>query len=171
MQRSASSGPGEYLCDPTQGAGGAADLPAAQVLDLCRDFEQLPCPRCGTAASRLRRRVRELHDLGDPMLGVPRRLRVLLSQHCCPGCNAYFSADAADLAPPRSRYTHRVSRLAVRLVAEDGLPYRPAAWHLWRDHRVFVPFATIQNWVESAGEKSLVPRRPRGLPGSGARRL
>ena len=42
---------------------------------------------------------------------------------------------------------------AVRLVVEDGLPYRPASWHLWRDHRVFVPFATIQNWVEAGGEK------------------
>jgi len=42
----------------------------------------------------------------------------------------------------------------VRLVAEDGLPYRAASWHLWRDHRVFVPFATLQNWVEAAGEKS-----------------
>ena len=44
--------------------------------------------------------------------------------------------------------------LAIRLVAEDNLPYRTASWHLWRDHRVFVPFATIQNWVEAAGEKS-----------------
>jgi hypothetical protein len=43
--------------------------------------------------------------------------------------------------------------LAVRLVVEDGLPYRPASWHLWRDHRVFVPFATIQNWVEAGGKK------------------
>jgi hypothetical protein len=42
--------------------------------------------------------------------------------------------------------------LAVRLVVEDGLPYQIASWHLWRDHRVFVPFATIQNWVEAAGE-------------------
>jgi hypothetical protein len=33
------------------------------------------------------------------------------------------------------------------------LPYRAASWHLWRDHRVFVPYATIQNWVEAAGEK------------------
>ena len=24
---------------------------------------------------------------------------------------------------------------------------------LWRDHRVFVPFATIQNWVEAGGKK------------------
>ena len=45
------------------------------------------------------------------------------------------------------------SELAVRLVAEDGLPYQAASWHLWRDHRVFVPYATIQNWVEAAGEK------------------
>jgi hypothetical protein len=43
-----------------------------------------------------------------------------------------------------------VQQKAVRLVVEDGLPYRSASWHLWRDHRVFVPFATIQNWVEAA---------------------
>ena len=38
-----------------------------------------------------------------------------------------------------------------REVAEDGLPYRAASWHMWRDQRVFVPFATIQNWVEASG--------------------
>jgi hypothetical protein len=42
------------------------------------------------------------------------------------------------------------------------LPYQVASWHLWRDHRVFVPYATIQNWVEAAGEKT---------PGDYARRL
>jgi len=51
-------------------------------------------------------------------------------------------------------YTHRAVALAVRLVVEDGLPYRAASWHLWRDHRVFVPFATIRNWVEAGGKKS-----------------
>ena len=56
-------------------------------------------------------------------------------------------------ALPKSRYTLRVVALAVRLVVEDGLPYRAAAWHLWRDHRVFVPFATLQNWVETGGKK------------------
>jgi hypothetical protein len=39
------------------------------------------------------------------------------------------------------------------LVVEDGLPYRTASWQLWRDYRVFVPYATIQNWVEAAGKK------------------
>src|SRR5581483_5403786 len=46
--------------------------------------------------------------------------------------------------------------LAVRLGVEEGLPYQAASWHLWRDHRVFVPSATIQNWVEAGGGK----RRP-----------
>jgi hypothetical protein len=55
--------------------------------------------------------------------------------------------------PPGSHYTQRVIALAVRLVVEDGLPYRLASWHLWRDHRVFVPFATLQNWVEAGGKK------------------
>ena len=68
-------------------------------------------------------------------------------------CRKYFNIDLSDVAPPGSHYTHRVIELAVRLVVEDGLPYRPASWHLWRDHRVFVPFATIQNWVEAGGKK------------------
>ena len=67
-----------------------------------------------------------------------------------------FAADLSDLAPPGSHYTHRVISLSVRLVAEDGIPYRAASWHLWRDHRVFVPFATIQNWVEAGGKKGAV---------------
>jgi hypothetical protein len=65
----------------------------------------------------------------------------------------HFSFGKHNLAPPGSHYTHRVISLAVRLVVEDGLPYRAASWHLWRDHRVFVPFATLQNWVEAAGGK------------------
>jgi hypothetical protein len=44
--------------------------------------------------------------------------------------------------------------LAVRPVVEDGLASRPAHWHLWRDHHVFVPFATIQHWGEAGGKKA-----------------
>jgi hypothetical protein len=62
---------------------------------------------------------------------------------------------------PKCHYTRRVVALAVRLVVEDGLPYRSASWHLWRDHRVFVPFATVQNWVEAGGEKGGSLRRRR----------
>jgi hypothetical protein len=67
-----------------------------------------------------------------------------------------------DLAVPNGHCTHRVVELVVRCVVEDGLPYRTASWHLWREHRVFVPFATIQNWVEAAGEEK---------PGRGRRRV
>src|SRR5262249_59346632 len=88
------------------------------------------------------------------------------SQHYCTPCRKYFSADLSGLAPPGSQYTHRVMDLAVRLVVEDGLPYRPASWHLWRDHRVFVPFATIQNWVEAGGKKGAGGHGHR-LPGLG----
>jgi hypothetical protein len=76
----------------------------------------------------------------------------------------------SDLAAPKARYTHRVVALAVRLVFEDGLPYQAARWHLWRDDRVFVPFATIQNWVEAGGKKGSRPDRDR-LPRLGPRRL
>jgi hypothetical protein len=79
---------------------------------------------------------------------------VAYSKHRCRCCGRHFSADLSDLAPPGSHYTHRVITLAVRLAVGDGLPYRAASRHLWRDHRVFVPFATAQNWVEAAGEKS-----------------
>ena len=99
--------------------------------------------------------------MGNLDLWGPRELVVTYSQHYCTQCRKYCSADLSDLAPPGSQYTHRVIALAVRIVVEDGLPSRPASWHLWRDHRVFVPFATLQNWVEAGGEKGA------GTPGPG----
>jgi hypothetical protein len=62
--------------------------------------------------------------------------------------------DLSDIAACGSHYTNAVVELAVRIVVEDGLPYREASWHLWRDHRVFVPFSTIQNWIEASGKKN-----------------
>lgn len=75
---------------------------------------------------------RTLHDLGDLY---------------------HFNLDLTDWASPGSHDPHRVVHMAVRLVVEAGLPYRPASWHLWRDHRVFVPFATIQHGVEAGGKQ------------------
>jgi hypothetical protein len=114
--------------------------------------------------------TRTLHDLGDPVGGRPREIRLTYSQHHCTRCRHYFTADMSDLAAPKARYTHRVVALAVRLVVEDGLPYQTASWHLWRDHRVFVPFATIQNWVEAGGKKG-GRSNPGRLPRLGPRRL
>jgi hypothetical protein len=102
--------------------------------------------------------------------GRPRDIRLTYSQHHCTRCRRYFTANLSDLAAPKARYTHRVVALAVRLVVEDGLPYQAASWHLWRDHRVFVPFATIQNWVEARGEKGGPSHRGR-LPRLGPRQL
>jgi hypothetical protein len=146
-------GPGEYRPDPTEGITRIEDLPKPKVLRRSRNFKRRPCPRCGHNAYRDRQFERTLHDLGDLLSGKPHDIRLTYSQHFCSKCRKYFNADTSDLAPPGSHYTHRVIGLAIRLVVEDGLPFRAASWHLWRDHRVFVPYATIQNWVEAGGEK------------------
>ena len=146
-------GPGQYRPDPTEGITRVEDLPRPNVSVRSRNYRRRRCPKCDGSAYRLRTVVRTLHDLGDCIAGRPRNLCITYSQHRCPHCDFYFNADMSDLALPNAHYTHRVVALAIRVVVEDGLPYRPASWHLWRDHRVFVPFATIQNWVEAAGEK------------------
>lgn len=147
-------GPGEYLPDVTEGISRVEDLPKPRVIARSRNYKRCSCPRCRRSAYRLRCVQRLLHDVGDLVSGQPCDIQLTYSQHHCPHCGQYFNADTSDLALPGSHYTHRVVALAVRLVVEDGLPYRAASWHLWRDHRVFVPFATIQNWVEAGGEKS-----------------
>ena len=108
-----------------------------------------------------------MHDLGDVYAGCPVDLLVTYSSYYCAHCQKYFNIDLSDVAPPGSHYTHRVIDLAVRVVVEDGLPYRPASWHLWRDHRVFVPFATLQNWVEAGGKKGATAHERR-VSGVGA---
>ena len=160
-------GPGAYVGDVTEGITRVEDLPKAKVVRRSRNYKRRACPGCGRRAYRLRTVRRVLHDVGDLVAGRPRDLEVTYSQHYCRRCQRYFNAEMDDLALPKSHYTHRVVSLGVRLVVEDGLPYRTASWHLWRDHRVFVPWATIQNWVEAAGEKSGTVDR-HGIPRRGA---
>jgi hypothetical protein len=145
--------PGEYVPDSTEGITRVEDLPEPLLFKRSRSYRRRPCPRCGHSSYRDGHGQRTLHDLGCLLRDRPRVLLVAYSRHYCTCCKRYFGADLCDLAPPGSHYTQRVIGLAVRLVVEDGLPYRIASWHLWRDHRVFVPFATLQNWVEAAGEK------------------
>jgi hypothetical protein len=146
-------GPGEYRPDPTEGIQRVEDLPRPKFVEQSRNYRQWPCPHCGRSAYRNRTFQRRLHDVGDLVSGRPREIVLTYSQHYCSACRKYFNVDTSELAPPGNHYTHRVMALAVRSVVEDGLPYRAASWRLWRDHRVFVPFATIQNWVEAGGEK------------------
>ena len=147
-------GPGEYRPDATEGITRIDDLPKPNVSLRSRNYRRRACPRCGHSSYRDSRGRRTLHDLGDPLTGRPRDLVVLYSRHFCSKCRKYFNADMTDLAHPGGHYTRRVVDTAVRLVVEDGLPYRAAGWALWRDHRVFVPYATIQNWVEAGGKKA-----------------
>jgi hypothetical protein len=147
-------GPGEYVPDVTEGITRVEDLPKPKIVRRSRSYLRRKCPHCGHSAYRDHVFTRTLHDLGDLVANRPRDIGVTYSQHCCSKCRRYFNADISDLADPNAQYTRRVVHVSVRLVVEDGLPYRAASWHLWRDHRVFVPFATIQNWVEATGKKS-----------------
>ncbi len=146
-------GVGEYRPDASEGITRVEDLPRPKIVRQSRNYKRRPCPNCGHSAFRHRELHRTLHDVGDLVSGRPRDIHLTYSQHRCSQCRRIFNADMSDLAAPAGRYTHRVVSLAVRVVVEDGLPYRAASWHLWRDHRVFVPYATIQNWVEAGGKK------------------
>ena len=148
------SGPGEYVPDPTEGVRRVEDLPQPTVQHRSRCKQTNRCPKCGYRAYRNKKRIRRLHDLGDVIHGRPREVELEAGEYVCSRCGGYFLADTSDIAPKGSHYTRRVIERAVRSVVEDGLPYRGASWRMWRDHRVFVPFATIQNWVEAAGGKS-----------------
>ena len=146
-------GPGAYVPDPTEGMVDVKDLPTPQCVPSSRNQPHTPCPRCAQLASRHKAGQRTLHDLGDVYTGRPVDLLVTSSSPYCAPCQQYCNIDLSDMAPPGSHDTHRVMEMAVRLVVEDSLPYRPASGHLWRDHRVFVPFATLQNWGEAGGKK------------------
>ena len=142
------SPPGDYIADASEGITRPEDLPAPRVERHSRNYPRRRCACCGHSARRYGVAHRRLHDLGDPRHDRPIDLILRQSKHRCRACRRCFLADASDLALPKSHYTLRVQRTAVRLVIEDGLPYRAASWHLWRDHRVFAPWPTIQNWVE-----------------------
>ena len=167
------SGPGVSVPDVTEGITRIKDLPQPHIESRSRNDSCRRRPFCGGRAGRWRVASRTVHDLGDPRCGRPIDLQVRSSTHRRPACRRRFSADPSDLAPPKAHDTHRVRQTAVRLVVEDGRPDRMASGHLGRDHRVFVPWATIQNGIEAAGEKKpgrRGNRRPRARAGPFQRR-
>ena len=148
------SGPGQYLPDATEGITRPEDLPKAKVIRRSRNFTHRPCPGAASPVSATGPASESCTTLAT-WLPVGHATSTSSTRSiAAPRCRKYFNADMSDYALPKAHYTHRVVSLAVRLVVEDGLPYQAASWHLWRDHRVFVPFATIQNWVEAGGKKA-----------------
>ena len=117
-------GPGESRPDPTEGITRVDDLPKPNISIRSRDYRRRPGPRCGRSSYRDGRGRRTLHDLGDTLTGRPRDIVVLHSRHSCTRCRRSFNADMTDLADPGSHDSRRVIDTAVRLVVEDGLPYR-----------------------------------------------
>ena len=147
-------GPGEDVPDPTEGIVDIKDLPRPQLVAYSRNHEHTPCPRCDHLASRHKCGQRTLHDLGDLSTGCPVDLRVTYSSHYCSQCRKYFNIDLSDVAPPGGHYTHRVIQMAVRLVVEDGWPYRPASGHLWRITASLCPVPPCRIGQRLGGKKA-----------------
>ena len=147
-------GPGEYLPDVTEGITRVEDLPKPRIVKRSRNYKRRPCPSCGRSAYR--DRVVRVHPArsgrpegrppggpGGHLLPAPLLpLRHLLQRrHGRPG------PAQGPLHPPRGGHG-RPAGGGGRLALSHG-QLAP-----WRDHRVFVPFATIQNWVEAGGKKA-----------------
>jgi len=49
-------------------------------------------------------------------------------------------------------HTRRAIHWALRLVREEGLNHRNACWRLYCEHQVFVPAATLKNWIKAASK-------------------
>lgn len=161
-------GPGADLADVTEGITRVETLPKARAILRSHNDNPRKCPRGGRGAYRLRGVERLRHDVGDLVSARPHESHLTSSQPHCSHGGQYFNAALSDVAPPGSQYTHRGVAVAVRLVVEDGLPYRAASWPRWRDHRGVVPVATSQHGVEASGKKSARASglgRPRLGPG------
>ena len=148
-------GPGAYLPDRTEGITRVEDLPSPVFARRSRNYRHRPLPTLRPLLLPRDGRGGILHDLGFPLRDRPRRLQVVYSKHYCAACRARTSTPTwRTWLRPAVTTPAGSSAWRPGSAVEDGLPYRTASWHLWRDHRVFVPFPTIQNWIEAAGKKS-----------------
>jgi transcription elongation factor Elf1 len=157
------SSPGAYRPDATEGIDNIHDLPTPHRRKQQRNRQFAHCPHCQKRSPRRRTVKRLLRDIGNHETGKPVEIEFTCSVHRCCDCEKYFNIDITDIAEPGSLYTKRVVDMAIRYVIEDGSPLRDACWRLWRDHRVFVPFSTIQNWIEAAGKKPTPSLKPTSI--------
>jgi len=148
--------PGQYVSDNTEGLINPQDLPRPKIKKRSHVRKKCRCPLCKRLSRRHTFEIRNLHDLGNPATGQPVEVQLRYSTHYCCKCKHHFTINTSPIAPPKSQYTNAVIDLAVRLIVDDGLPFREASWHLWQHHRVYAPFGTIKNWVSAAGEKNLL---------------
>ena len=148
-------GPGEYVPDATEGITRVEDLPKPRIHKQSRNFAARPCPHVSP---------RPPDDTASAYTHTPRPRRPTLRPTARRG-RYILTASLPTLWPPLHRRPERPlhSPSASTPVASNNwpsdslrrtlCPTASASWHLWRDHRVFVPYATMQNWVEAAGEK------------------
>jgi hypothetical protein len=116
----------------------------AKVRELNFSRKIAPCPRCGEICKRHsvgKRRIREIGIKG------PSVLEVTYSKHYCVNCRKYFSLPMEHLAPPNSRFTNRVHRIALDLMGNQSLSYKEATNRMEQKYHVHIPPTTLCDWV------------------------
>jgi hypothetical protein len=127
------------------------DLPKANH-DQRSSNDRRRCPNCGhplPQGSLFTGFQLDLKDLAaqlsDQSVPVP--------PHCGSKCNTCFGGVQSNPTAPDCQHTRRAIRWALRLVREEGSNHRGASWRLYCEHQVFVPAATIKNWIKASRGK------------------
>ncbi len=105
------------------------------------------CPRCGELSKRHSTCHRRLREIG---ITGPTVVEVTYSKHYCGRCRKHFTIGMDHLAPASGRFTHRVRRVAVEMVARQGMTLSGASWRMRQRYFVNVPPTTIHDWVVEA---------------------
>jgi transposase len=103
-----------------------------------------PCPRCGHMGKRHSLGKRRLREVG---INGPTMLEVTYSKHYCIHCRRHFSLPMDHLAMPSGRFTNRVRRTAVDLVAKQAMTLEKATQKMRQKYHVHVPPTTLHDWV------------------------
>ena len=119
------------------------------------DFFPEKCPNCKEKdIKRLTYKVRELQDLGTPL--ICRRIHYERVYFKCKKCGETFSIEH-PLIPIGSTYMPGVIEYAVVRVLKKGDSIRRVTQDLNELHLVKVSQNTVQRWVNGHGEKDKMP--------------
>jgi len=119
------------------------------------DFFPEKCPDCKLSnLKRLTYKVRELQDLGSPL--ICRRIHYERVYFECKECGKVFTIEH-PLVPINARYMPGVVTYAVERVLKKGDSIRRVTQDLNELHLVKVSETTVQRWINEHGEKQLLP--------------
>ena len=119
------------------------------------DFFPDKCPNCKLSKiKRLSYRIRELQDLGTPL--ICRRVHYERVFFECKNCGEIFTIEHPFI-PVGARYMPGVIKYAVARVLKKGDSIRRVTQDLNELHLVKISESTVQRWINEHGKKRDLP--------------